>query len=369
MKKEESKKINPLSLHDIPGLGPVKLKALEKEGFTTTLQLICKSPTFLKDVTGMDKDQAGKAFKFMKKQLSDAGILAKPEQTATELLKLRRQIRRVSTGCKSIDGLLNGGIECGSITEFYGHQGSGKTQIAHTLAVQVQRPIGDGGLLEEDAKPPIVLYIDTEDTCRPERFISILAGKGLIADVRADLKQKVLDGKLLTPEENKDYKDALKQQDSEAGKYLDHIEVQKATNAYAQFLMVQNAMHLCEHANIKLIILDSGTALFRSDYLGRGNTKAKFDLLNEMIHDLKMIAVNYKIPVVFVNQIYNSPEQSFGKDDDIPYGGNIIGHAIPYRMKLEKYIKNHKMTIMKSPYQPNDETKFRVTEEGVVDAD
>ena len=51
----------------------------------------------------------------------------------------------------------------------------------------------------------------------------------------------------------------------------------------------------------------------------------------------------------------------------IPYGGNIIGHAIPYRIKLEKFTKTHKATIIKSPYQGNDEVKFMVTEAGVVD--
>lgn len=365
--QKETPKVNPLSFEGVPGIGPVATKLLNKEGYDTTLQLICKTPTFLKDVTGMDKDQAGKAFKFMKKNLEDAGLISKQEVTATELLQQRKQIKRVSTGCGSLDRLFNGGVECKSITELYGENGSGKTQLSHTLAIQVQRPIKDGGLLEDAKNPPLVLYIDTENTCRPERFISIMAGKGLIKALPATLKQKIIDEKQMTPEEALTYNNIQKTQEKEAKPYLDKIIVQKATNAQDQFLKVQNAMHLCQHLNIKLIILDSGTSLFRSDYLGRGNTKAKFDLLNEMVHDLKLISENYNIPVIFVNQIYHSVELQYGKDKDIPYGGNIVGHAVTYRIKLEKFTKTHKATIMKSPYQANDEAKFKVTGAGVVD--
>ncbi len=371
MKKKlsEQKKINPLSLEDVPGIGPVAINLLKKEGFETTLQLLCKTPIFLRDVTGMDKDKVGRAFAFMKKKLEESGHISIQETTATQLYQQRMKIKRVSIGCQALDRLLNGGVECKSITEFYGEPGSGKTQISHTLAIQVQRPISEGGLLEDVKNPPIVLYIDTENTCRPERFISILIGKGLIPDFPSTLKQKILDFKELTSDDVATYTKIQEQQMIQSKPFTDRIEVLRARNAHAQFIIVQNAIKICQHVNVKMIIMDSGTALFRSDYLGRGNTKAKFDLLNEMIHDLKSIAENYNIPVIFMNQIYHSPEQMYGKDEDIPYGGNIIGHAIPYRIKLEHFIKTNKATIMKSPYQANDDVKFKVTEAGIVDVE
>ena len=158
-------------------------------------------------------------------------------------------------------------------------------------------------------------------------------------------------------------------QEKQAKPYLDKIIVWKASNAQAQFIFVQNAMGLCQHMNIKLLIADSGTSQFRSDYLGRGNTKAKFDLLNEMVHDLKLIAENFNIPVIFINQIYHSVDPAMGKDRDIPYGGNIVGHAMTYRIKLEKFIKTHKATIMKSPYQANDDARFVITHSGIADVE
>ena len=46
-----------------------------------------------------------------------------------------KSIERISTGAKSLDSLLFGGIESNSVTEFYGESGSAKTQLCHTLCV------------------------------------------------------------------------------------------------------------------------------------------------------------------------------------------------------------------------------------------
>ncbi len=81
--------------------------------------------------------------------------------------------RFVSTGCGCLDGLLGGGVETGAVTEFVGEFGTGKTQLAHQLAVTVQLPEDKGGLKAK------AVYIDTEGTFRPERIIQIAQHKGL----------------------------------------------------------------------------------------------------------------------------------------------------------------------------------------------
>lgn len=367
--KNPNKKIDPLSFEDVPGLGPAKIKALNKEGWTTTLQLICKTPMFLKEITGMDKEQAGEAFVFMKKKLIKAQLIGKQEMSGTEAYQERMKIRRVSTGCGSLDRLLDGGIECKAVTEIYGENGSGKTQLAHTLCIMAQRPIEEGGLKTPGNKPSIVLFIDTENTYRPERIVSILAGKKLISDFSSDLKQKILDDKILTPEEQKEHDQVKKKQENESKKWSDHIEIQKASNAYQLFGYVQNAIQLAKQLNILMIIIDSATSPFRGEYLERGTTKAKFNLLNEMLHDLKLLGENHNIPIVVMNQIYHKPDVDYGKDPDIPYGGNILGHTVTYRIKFEKFTKTHKATFMKSPYQDNDEARFKITQGGLTDVD
>ncbi|MFZ0222003.1 MAG: hypothetical protein WAM42_09985 [Candidatus Nitrosopolaris sp.] len=49
---------------------------------------------------------------------------------STAAAKLRKQdILRFPTGCKSLDNLLDGGIESGVITQVYGGPGVGKMQF------------------------------------------------------------------------------------------------------------------------------------------------------------------------------------------------------------------------------------------------
>jgi len=364
--EEKENTIDPYSLDDVPGLGPVSMKALAKEGFHNAFQVCCKNPTWLKEVTGMDRDKAAKAFDYMKKKLIEAGIFNKQEFSAAELLDIRETIPRLKTGCRSIDALLDGGIECDSIYEFFGKNGSGKTQNSHNFAVQCLRPKEDGGFAEEGKDLPVVLYIDTENTFRPERIVSILAGKGLITNISAKLRKKLDDLKVLTKDEQKELDEIRAKQKEEAKPYLDQIIVQKASDAMQQMKLIQNAISMVEPMNIRLVIVDSGTALFRSGYLGRGNMKTKFDLMNEMIADLKALAENGHLPVVFVNQVYNAPDETWGQDPDVPYGGNIIGHAIPYIIKLAKSGANHRlMRVVKSPKDDSNDGKFDIVEGGI----
>lgn len=66
--------------------------------------------------------------------------------------------------------MIGGGIETQSITEVFGEFGSGKSQISHELAVTVQLPPEKGGLDGE------CVFIDTENTFRPERIEQIANG-------------------------------------------------------------------------------------------------------------------------------------------------------------------------------------------------
>jgi RecA/RadA recombinase len=79
----------------------------------------------------------------------------------------RKQVVRITTGSKSLDQLLGGGIESMSITEVFGQFRTGKTQLAHTLCVTAQLPYDLGG---GNGK---VIYIDTEGTFRPDRVTAI----------------------------------------------------------------------------------------------------------------------------------------------------------------------------------------------------
>lgn len=284
----------------------------------------------------MERDRAKKIIKGIKIILIKQKIIPDDDISAKELLKYRSTLPRVKTGCNSIDKLLNGGIESECITEFFGENGVGKTQMAHVLSIQVQRLIKDGGLAEEGKEKPTVLFLDTEGTCRPERLAEIALCKKYATDEEVALN------------------------------FLDQVIVRKCYSADDLHQKIQESMSQIKELNIKLIILDSATALFRSEYVGRGEGYAKFGLINEMLHDLKAIAENFRIPIVFINQIYHTPDQSFGEPDK-PFGGNVLGHAIPYRIHLKKSGKKRVARIYKSPYQANDDALYIVTPRGIDD--
>lgn len=69
------------------------------------------------------------------------------------------------TGITSLDSFLSGGIVSGEITQISGDEGSGKTQLCHSLAASVAN---SGGR---------VVYLDTESTLSAERIVIMLKKK------------------------------------------------------------------------------------------------------------------------------------------------------------------------------------------------
>jgi DNA repair protein RAD51 len=59
-------------------------------------------------------------------------------QAATVISEHEEARVKITSGCKEFDDVLGGGMETGAITEIYGENRMGKTQICHTLAVTCQ---------------------------------------------------------------------------------------------------------------------------------------------------------------------------------------------------------------------------------------
>jgi DNA repair protein RadA len=73
---------------------------------------------------------------------------------------------RLTTGSNNIDYLLDGGLELGAITQFYGISGMRKTHLCHLICALL---------------PPTIkaVYIDTEGTFREEKIKSIAKARRL----------------------------------------------------------------------------------------------------------------------------------------------------------------------------------------------
>ena len=314
-----------LRLDNLEGVGPVTTRKLSDAGIHNIMDLIVRGPVEISEITGMDKDTAAKIVNKARVHLVEGGILAKDFVSAAEIYKRRQNIGKITTGTNCLDTLFDGGVETQALTEVYGEFGCGKTQFAHTLSVMVQKPKEEGGL---DGS---VLYIDTENTFRPERIVTIAKAHGLDQD-----------------------------------KVLDRIIVARAYNSAHQTLILEESGPVIEENNVKLIVVDSAVGLFRAEYLGRGTLAIRQQKLNHFVHMLVRIAETYDCAALATNQVMASPDVFVG-DPIRPVGGNVVAHTSTYRIYFKKSGKKRIARMVDSPHHPEEEVIFALGEAGVID--
>lgn len=327
--KNEDKKSKKLSdefdLENMEGVGPVTAKKLINAGITNLYDLVVSTPTELNEKTGKDKEDCEVWIAKAREILETGGFIAKSFRTAKQVYVERQSISRVTTGSKKLDEFLTGGLETGSMYEIYGEYGSGKTQLCHTVAVNCTMSKDKGGL---DGG---VLYVDTENTFRPERIETICKARGL------------------DPE-----------------KIMDKIIVARAHNAAHQVVIMDEAgPHIVEN-KIKMIIVDSIIGNFRPEYIGRGSLAERQQLLNRHLHKILRIAENYQLVAIATNQAVGNPDM-YGADKKAA-GGHIMAHASTYRLLFKKGEKGKRIArMMDSPMHPDAEVPFKVTVNGIED--
>ena len=217
-------------------------------------------------------------------------------------------------------------METQAITECYGEFGSGKSQLAHQLAVNATRSVDEGGLDGD------TVWIDTEQTFRPERIRQMSDAFGL--DTEAILKK---------------------------------VHVARAFNSHHQMLLVDKANELVQDFPIRIIIVDSLTAHFRAEYVGRGVLAERQQLLNKHIHDLMRFGDVHNAVIYVTNQVHAKPDAFFG-DPTRPVGGHVVGHSATFRVYLRKSKGGKRIArLIDSPNLPEAEAVFTVSEEGVRD--
>ncbi|MCC7552703.1 DNA repair and recombination protein RadA [Candidatus Micrarchaeota archaeon] len=306
-------------LKDLPGVGPATAKKLEEAGYDIQ-KIAVASPHELGEVAGLGVETAKKTIAGARDSL-EMGF-----ETADRILEKRKEIGKITTSSTELDNLLGGGIETMAITEFYAKFGSGKTQIGFQLCVNVQKPKKEGGF---DGN---VLFIDSEGTFRPERIAQIAEAQGMDPD-----------------------------------EVLKNIHVAKAVNSDHQMILAEKADDLIKDNNIKLVIVDSLTSHFRSDYIGRGSLSERQQKLNTHIHTLLKLADKYNLAVIIMNQVMDNPGILFG-DPTTPIGGHVLAHASTYRVYLRKSKGDKRVArLVDSPCLPDAECVFTVSEQGITD--
>jgi len=316
---------NKLALSNIEEIGPATEKRLKEAGFSSIRDLLVRGPVDFAEATGIEMNESVNICNKARVVLEGLGIIDKSFVTATSLYSKQRQ--HISTGSKSFDDLLGGGIETKALTEFYGEFGTGKTQLCHTLCVIAPQNRLIGGLGGKS------IYIDTENTFRPERIVSIALARGF-----------------------------------DSYRTLENVIVAKAYNSAHQELIIEEAGAVIEENDVKLIIVDSAVAHYRAEFLGRGSLSERQQRLNKFMHILVRIAETYDVAVVVTNQIQASPDAYFG-DAVRPTGGNVVAHTSTYRIYLKRSGKNRIARMVDSPYHAEREVLFTLSERGISDVD
>ncbi len=214
----------------------------------------------------------------------------------------------IPSGSKCIDGLLGGGVETGTVTQFYGQSGTGKTTICLMLAKNVVRKYK-------------AAYIDTE---------------GLSAE---RVKQIFGDTSLFS-----------------------RVYVSEVFEFRQQSTALKEAERLCRNENIKLIIVDSFTSLYRSELEDEERQiKVKRELTSQLTF-LLGIARKYDVAVVITNQMFTDIRTG----EDRPLGGTSIDHLSKVIVALEKAGDKRVATLVKHRWlKEGGSCEFRITDRGI----
>lgn len=282
-------KIEILESH---GVNKNDISKLKNGGYHTLESVAHATLRKLQEVKGISENKAQQ----IKQKIKDNELVKAGFAVAAEMAQVEKDRLSLSTGSSTLDSLLGGGVETGSITEIFGEFRTGKTQLCHTLCVTCQRTMDQGG---GEGK---AVYIDTEGTFRPSKLSAIAERFGMDPET-----------------------------------VLNNVICARAHNSEQQLELLQDAAALMSEDRFSLLVVDSATALYRTDYSGRGELSERQMHLAQFLRQLMRLAEEFGVAVVITNQVVADPGgMSFAKDTNKPIGGNIIAHASTTRLKFKK---------------------------------
>ncbi|MGM0448372.1 MAG: DNA repair and recombination protein RadA [Methanobacteriota archaeon] len=335
-------------LEDLPGVGPATADKLVENGFESYQSIAVASPGEMSNTADIGESSASDIINAAREAADVGGF-----ETGATVLERRQEIGKLSWQIDEVDDLLGGGIETQSITEVYGEFGSGKSQVTHQMAVNVQLEPENGGL---DGG---CIFVDSEDTFRPERIDDMV--RGLDDEILADeMERREIEG---TPSDEEAMEELIEA-------FLDQIHVAKAFNSNHQILLAEKAKELAgEHEEsewpIRIVCVDSLTAHFRAEYVGRGELAERQQKLNKHLHDLMRIGDLFNTAILVTNQVASNPDSYFG-DPTQAIGGNILGHASTFRIYLRKSKGDKRIVrLVDAPNLADGEAVMRVQGEGL----
>ena len=212
----------------------------------------------------------------------------------------------ISTGIAGLDKMLGGGIAAGMITDIFGPGGSGKTQLAMQICVNVI-----------DKK---IIYQDTSGSFRPERMLQIMHAKKL------------------------------------EPKLLDNMIIARVTNTAEQIANLEKISQVCP----SLVVIDNISDLFSFEYAKESNSLEKHIKFMQYMHTLSLLCIQNKIPVVVTNVVRGSGEQD---RENLDKSISIFTHK---KIRLEKHGPKFLAQVLPS-FGAKKEIVCEITPEGLVE--
>ncbi|MFW9953812.1 MAG: hypothetical protein ACFFD3_04590 [Candidatus Thorarchaeota archaeon] len=276
-------------LEAVSGVGPAAAKKL-REVFVTTAELLAvQNPVELQEKTKLGEGTISKLIKNARMLTGMFGF-----KSGLDVEHEMETKPRLKSGISKLDEALLGGIEEGSIIEFYGPARGGKTQWCSFLAVRAQLPVEEGGFGGR------VLWLDSESSFKPWVIRANAIRFGLDPDVtlgnigRAEI---ILSGQITE--------------------------------------IFESIPQMCAEQNYKFVVLDSFTGLFRAEYTGLEQLKLRQQDMNNILNQMRRTAAATGTVFAYTNQVMANIS-SYGGNPNAPVGGHVLSHASDYRFYVRR---------------------------------
>ena len=233
----------------------------------------------------------------------------------------------ISSGSKNFDKILNGGFNKSSIYLIFGQNRTGKTQLCHQICIQAFKRFSEKS---ENFK---VLYLDSENTFRPERIIQLCKAQKL--DPNAVLKS---------------------------------IRVSRIISNNAYLKVLNNLEEEFKNSSLNLIIIDSINNHYRSEQ-GDPNInfkKTKNDFLT-ILKRIDMLTKQFNLFTIATAQVSpNFLENAIVKE--LPVGNIFLNHIFSEFLYLSfKEADKRFVHLINSHKLPEKKVLYKITSEGIED--
>ena len=200
----------------------------------------------------------------------------------------------VSSGNEALDELIGAGFPRKMISQVYGEPGTGKSAICLLAAVSALK------------RGEAVVYFDTE-SFSVDRF-SQIAGES-------------------------------------AESLAENLYLYEPTDLDQQALMIYESEKLIKDNHPGIIILDSATGLYRTEFDHMQEALQRF---NRQMVVLLGYAKRYDIPVLISNQVY----MDLNRGEFAPLGGTSLNHLCKVILRIERHDNFRRIRIIKHHARP-----------------